>query len=311
MAKNNDIKFNLPTVDDLFTTQEMRDDAQRESVRLIPLSEIDDFPDHPFHVRLDEAMQNLAGSIERFGILTPAVVRQKEDGRYELVSGHRRRKACELTGISEIPAIVRDMTRDEAVIFMVDANLQREMVLPSEKAFSYKMKLEAMNRRAGRPSNNLTPVVSEKNALRTNEIVGLENGDSREQVRRYIRLTELIPEILQMVDDGKIAFRPAVEISYLLKTEQAVLLETMEMEDCTPSLAQAIKMKKFSQDGRLNEDVLFSILSEEKGNQVEQFKMPSERIRKYFPEGTPKEKIEETIVKALELYRKRQRENVR
>jgi len=304
-----EIKLNLPSVDDLFSTQESRDDAKREKVMDVPLSEIDDFPDHPFQVKDDDAMQHMVESIQKFGVLTPAVARQKEDGRHELISGHRRKRACELAGIDTLPVIVRQMSRDEGIIFMVDSNLQREVILPSEKAFSYKMKLEAMKRRAGRPSkNNSSPLETN---FRSDTALGEMTGESRAQVQRYIRLTELIPPILQMVDDNKMAFRPAVEISYLPKEEQQSLLDTMEYEDCTPSLAQAIKMKQFSQEGRLNGDVILSILSEEKPNQKEQFKIPKERISKYFPTGTPAQKIEDTIIKALELYRKRQRDRER
>lgn len=308
MAKGNALKLNLPSVDDLFSTQESRDDAQREKVLDIPLSEIDDFPGHPFSVKMDEAMQNMVESVKNFGVLTPAVARQKEDGRYELVSGHRRKKACELAGIETLPVIIRQMSRDEAIIFMVDSNLQREIILPSEKALSYKMKLEAIKRQGQRSDLTSAPLAGKLKGKESAEIVGEAAGESKDQVRRYIRLTELIPEILQMVDDNKIAFRPAVEISYLPKEEQQSLIGTMELEDCTPSLAQAIKMKQFSQDGRLNDDVILSILSEEKPNQKEQIKIPKERISKYFPEGTPAQKIEETIIKALELYRKRQRD---
>ncbi len=303
MAK--ELKLNLPSVDDLFSTQEERDDAQREKVMQIPLAEISSFPNHPFKVRMDEAMQEMAQSVKEYGVLVPALVRPKEGGGYEMVAGHRRKAASELAGVETIPCIVRRLTDDEATIIMVDSNLQRERILPSEKAFAYKMKLEALNRQGQRTDLTSTPVVSK---LRTNEKVGLESGDSREQVRRYIRLTELEPPILDMVDDGKIAFRPAVELSYLPKEQQQSLLTTIECEDCTPSLAQAIKMKQFSQEGRLNEDVILSILSEEKPNQIEQFKMPRERISKYFPPGTPAQKIEDTIIKALELYRKRQRD---
>lgn len=298
----------LTSLDDLFSTEESRAEAEKERVQDIPLSEIDGFPDHPFHVDMDDAMSEMVESVKRFGVLSPAVARQKEDGRYELISGHRRKKACELAGIEKMPVIVRNMDRDEAIIFMVDSNLQRERLLPSEKAFSYKMRLEAMNRKAGRPkADNLTPMVSDSEKLRTNEELGLAVGESREQVRRYIRLTELTPDLLQMVDEGKIAFRPAVELSYLPKEEQASLLMAMESEVCTPSLAQAIKIKKFSQEGRLNDDVMLSILSEEKPNQKEVYKLPRERLEKYFPKGTTPEKIEETIFKALELYRKRER----
>lgn len=307
MAENKK-NIKLASLDDLFSTEESRTEADKERIQDIPIAEIDNFPDHPFHVDIDDAMREMAESVKRFGVLSPAVARQKEDGRYELISGHRRKKACELAGIDKMPVIVRNMDRDEAIIFMVDSNLQRERLLPSEKAFSYKMRLEAMNRKAGRPKqDNLTPMVSDSEKHRTNEELGLIVGESREQVRRYIRLTELIPDLLQMVDEGKIAFRPAVELSYLTKEEQASLHEAMESEDCTPSLAQAIKIKKFSQEGRLNDDVILSILSEEKPNQREVYRLPKERIDKYFPKGTPSEKIEEVICKALELYRRRER----
>lgn len=307
MAENKK-SIKLASLDDLFSTEESRAEADKERIQDIPIAEIDNFPDHPFHVDIDDAMREMAESVKRFGVLSPAVARQKEDGRYELISGHRRKKACELAGIDKMPVIVRNMDRDEAIIFMVDSNLQRERLLPSEKAFSYKMRLEAMNRKAGRPKqDNLTPMVSDSEKHRTNEELGLIVGESREQVRRYIRLTELIPDLLQMVDEGKIAFRPAVELSYLTKEEQASLHEAMESEDCTPSLVQAIKIKKFSQEGRLNDDVILSILSEEKPNQREVYRLPKERIDKYFPKGTPSEKIEEVICKALELYRRRER----
>jgi len=307
MAKELNLK--LPSADDLFSTQEERDDAKREKVIDIPLSEIDSFPDHPFLVKMDESMQAMADSVKAFGIQTPAIVRQKEDGRYELVSGHRRKMACELARLEVLPCIVRQMSRDEAIIAMVDSNLQREVILPSEKAKSYKMRLEAMNRQAGRPKQeNLTPVVSDFKELRTNEKLAEAVGESREQIRRFIRLNDLIPEVLQMVDNGKIAMRPAVELSYLPEEEQHALVMTIQSEDCTPSHVQAMKMRKFSQEGRLNEDVILSIMSEEKPNQVEQFKLPKEKISKFFAPGTSAQKIEETIVKALELYRQRERQ---
>ena len=285
----------LTSVDDLFSTEESRAEAEKEHVQEIPITEIDGFPEHPFHVDMDDAMSEMVESIKRFGVLSPAVARQKEDGRYELISGHRRKKACEFAGIEKMPVIIRNMDRDEAVIFMVDSNLQRERLLPSEKAFSYKMKLDAMKRQGKR------------NDLTSRELLAEKSGKSQDQVRRYIRLTELTPDLLKMVDEGKIAFRPAVELSYLSKEEQTSLLMTMESEVCTPSLAQAIKIKKFSQEGRLNDDVILSILSEEKPNQKEVYKLPKERLDKYFPKGTPPEKIEEIIFKALELYRKRER----
>lgn len=298
----------LTSLDDLFSTEESRAEAEKERVQDIPIAEIDDFPDHPFHVDMDDAMSEMVESVKRFGVLSPAVARQKEDGRYELISGHRRKKACELAGIDKMPVIVRNMDSDEAIIFMVDSNLQRERLLPSEKAFSYKMRLEAMKRKAGRPTlNNYSPVGNNLQEKPSSQELADIAGESKNQIFRYIRLTELIPDLLQIVDDGKIAFRPAVELSYLTKEEQASLHEAMESEDCTPSLAQAIKIKKFSQEGRLSDDVILSILSEEKPNQREVYRLPKERIDKYFPKGTPSEKIEEIICKALELYRRRER----
>lgn len=298
----------LTSLDDLFSTEESRAEAEKERVQDIPIAEIDGFPDHPFHVDMDDAMSEMVESVKRFGVLSPAVARQKEDGRYELISGHRRKKACELAGIDKMPVIVRNMDRDEAIIFMVDSNLQRERLLPSEKAFSYKMRLEAMKRKAGRPSKeNASPLATNYSSGRSDLDLAQIVGEGKDNIRRYIRLTELTPALLQMVDEGKIAFRPAVELSYLTKEEQASLHEAMESEDCTPSLAQAIKIKKFSQEGRLNGDVILSILSEEKPNQREVYRLPKERIDKYFPKGTPSEKIEEIICKALELYRKRER----
>ncbi len=304
MAENRK-SIKLTSLDDLFSTEESRAEADKERILDIPIAEIDDFPDHPFHVDIDDAMREMAESVKRFGVLSPAVARQKENGRYELISGHRRKKACELAGIDKMPVIVRNMDRDEAIIFMVDSNLQRERLLPSEKAFSYKMKLDAMKRKQGERTDLTSAPMVQK--LTSRELLAEKSGDSHEQVRRYIRLTELTPDLLQIVDDGKIAFRPAVELSYLTKEEQASLHEAMASEDCTPSLAQAIKIKKFSQEGRLNDDVILSILSEEKPNQREVYRLPKERIDKYFPKGTPSEKIEEIICKALELYRRRER----
>ena len=301
----------LPALDDLFSTQEERDEVSRESVRNIPISEINDFPNHPFKVKMDENMSDLVDSIKEHGVLVPALVRQKEDGTYEMVAGHRRKFASELAELEEIPCIIRDLTDDEATLIMVDSNLQRERILPSEKAFAYKMKLDAMKRQAGRPGKNSVPVAQDLKGKTSRQLLGEQVGESQDQIRRYIRLTELIQSILDMVDDNKIAMRPAVELSYLSKTEQEVLLDTMQLEDCTPSHAQAIKMRKFSEEGRLNEDVILSILSEEKGNQKEQFRMPKERISKYFTPGTSAKQIEDTIIKALELYRKRERSKER
>lgn len=308
MAKGKNIDMKLPSVDDLFSTQEQRDEAKLESVKVIPLTEISDFPNHPFKVKVDDSMFDLAESIKQYGVLVPAVVRQKDDGTYEMVSGHRRKMASELAEQEAIPCIVRNLTDDEAIIVMVDSNLQREKILPSEKAFAYKMKLEAMKRQGQRTDLTSRPV-GEK--LYSVEVLAKEANESARQIHRYIRLTELITPILDMVDDGKIAMRPAVELSYLSQEEQTVLLDTMELEDCTPSHAQAIKMRKFSEEGRLNENVIFSILSEEKGNQKEQFRIPKERIGKFFSPGTPAKTMEDTIVKALELYKKRERSKER
>lgn len=304
MAK--EIKMPLPSAADLFSTQEERDNASRESVREIPLEEISDFPNHPFKVKMDESMADMAESVKQYGVLVPALVREKPEGGYEMIAGHRRKMASELAEKKEIPCIVRDLTDDEAIIIMVDSNLQREQILPSEKAFAYKMKLSAMNRQGQRTDLTSTPV-GQKLGKYSVEVLGESVGESRSQIQRYIRLTELITPILDMVDSGKIAIRPAVELSYLPKEQQTILLDTMQLEDCTPSHAQAIKMRKFADEGRLNEDVILSILSEEKGNQKEQFRMPKERISKYFSPGTPAKQMEDTIVKALELYRKRER----
>ena len=272
----------------------------QEKVCTVPISLIDDFADHPFQVRDDEDMELLIQSIDNNGVLNPVILR-KNGERYELIAGHRRKHACLRLGISGIPAIVRELSRDEAVVEMVDSNLQREHILPSEKAYAYKMKMDAMKRKAGRPKENSTPMVSN---LRTDEIIGEESGESREQVRRYIRLTELIPELLTMVDEEKIAFRPAVELSYLTRDEQTDLLETIESEDCTPSLAQAIRMKNLSKVGKLDMDTIFAIMTEQKPNQKEKIKIPMERLEQFFPRGMPQKQIEDTIVKALTLYQK-------
>ena len=315
MAKNN--VADLLSVGSLFTTQAERDEAQRETVRDIPLEEISDFPNHPFKVRMDESMMEMVESVKQYGVLVPALVRPKPEGGYEMIAGHRRRKASELAEKQTLSCIVRDMTDDEATIVMVDSNLQREQILPSEKAFAYKMKLDAMKRQAGRPSkDNLRPVGADLIGTRSDELLAENSPDSARQIQRYIRLTHLIPEILDLVDNSvlkekdilQIALRPAVELSYLTEKEQQDLVEIMESEDCTPSHAQAIKMRQFSQEGRLDANVLLSIMQEEKPNQVEQFKMPKERISKFFSPGTPAKKMEDTIVKALELYRKRQRD---
>ena len=308
MAKSREINMNLPSADDLFTTQEERDHKNQEYVKNISLLDITDFPNHPFKVRMDAKMVETIESVREHGVLLPALVRENPTGGYEMISGPRRKMASELAGFENMPCIVRNLSDDEAVIVMVDSNLQREEILPSEKAFAYKMKLEAMNRQGKRTDLTSTPLVSK---FRTNEILAQEAGESRETIRRYIRLTELIPEILEMVDDKKISMRPAVELSYLTKEEQEILYDTMESEACTPSHAQAIKIRKFSAEGRLNEDVLLSIMAEQKPNQVEQWKIPKNRLKKYFPSGTTQQKMEETIIKALELYRKREKSRER
>ncbi len=297
----------MTPLDDLFSTDESRAEAQLEKVVTLNPADISDFPNHPFKVKQDEAMAEMVDSVKQYGVLVPALVRPKADGGYEMVAGHRRKCAATLAGITEMPCIVRNLTDDEATIIMVDSNLQRETILPSEKAFAYKMKLEAMKRQAGRPKNS-APLEPNLKGTRSNEELASSSPDSRSQIQRYIRLTELIPTVLDMVDNGKIAFRPAVELSYLSKEQQQSLYDTMECEDCTPSLAQAIKMKEFSREGKLTEEVILSIMQEEKPNQREQFKMPKERISKYFAPGTPAQKIEDTIIKALELYRRRERQ---
>lgn len=311
MTKRNGIEMNLPTVDDLFRTQEERDNEAREYVKAIPLEKIRDFPDHPFQVRMDEKMMEMIESVREYGVLSPAVVRPREDGTYEMIAGHRRKLASQMADRPDMPCIVRDLSDEEATIIMVDSNLQREEILPSEKAFAYKMKLDAMKRQGQRTDLTCAPVEHMLKGVKSRDVLAKENGDSRETIRRYIRLTELIKPILDMVDDKKIALRPAVELSYLSQAQQELLLDTMQLQDCTPSHAQAIKMRKFAEEGRLNEDVILSIMSEEKGNQKEQFRIPRERISKYFSPGTSAKQIEDTIIKALELYRKRERSKER
>ena len=311
MGKNN-VSSLLTSLDDLFTTQEERDTAKRETVLDIPLSEISDFPNHPFKVRMDEAMMEMADSIRQYGVLVPGMVRQKPDGGYEMIAGHRRKAASELAQKETMPCLVRDLTDDEAIIIMVDSNLQRETLLPSEKAFAYRMKLEAMKRQAGRPSKDNPAPLGSNLFSRSNEELAASSPDEKTQIQRYIRLTYLIPALLEMVDDNKIAMRPAVELSYLPEKEQTMLHEMIKLEDCTPSHAQAIKMRRFAEEGKLSEEVILSIMQEEKPNQKEQFRMPRERISKYFPAGTPAQKIEDTIIKALELYqRQRSRDRER
>ena len=306
----------LTSVDSMFTTQEERDNAQRSYVTDLPTAEISDFPNHPFKVRMDESMTEMVSSVKERGVLSPVLVRPMPDGSYQMVSGHRRKMAAELAELPTVPCIIRELTDDEAIIIMVDSNLQREQVLPSEKAFAYKMRLDAMKRQGQRTDLTSVPVAQKSGGKTSRQILGEQVGESQDQIRRYIRLTNLIPEIIDMVDNSvlkekgqlQMALRPAVELSYLTEAEQKDLLETMTVEDCTPSHAQAIKMRDFSEKGKLNADVILSIMQEEKPNQVEQFKMPKDRISKFFKPGTPAQKIEDTIVKALEMYRRRQRE---
>ena len=306
MARNRETKIELTAYDDLFQTDESRAEAALSKIRDIPISEIDEFPDHPFKVLMDEDMEQLVESMKRNGVMTPATVRLKENGRYELISGHRRKKACELAGLETLKCEVKDLTRDEAIIIMVESNLQRSVILPSEKAFAYKMRLEAMDRQGKRNDLTSTPLVSKS---RSNEELADKVGESREQIRRFIRLTELVPEILQMVDEKQIAFRPAVEISYLAEEQQYTLLEAMSYNDATPSLAQAIKMKKFNQDGKLTDEVIQSIMEEEKPNQKEKPAFRDERITKLIPKTVPKGQETDFVVKALEFYNRHLQRN--
>jgi len=298
--------------DELFMDDKGREENRAPKILDIPIAVIDDFPEHPFKVKIDEDMEQLVQSVKERGIITPITLRQKEDGRYEIVSGHRRRKACELAGLTTVRAEVQDLTRDEAIILMVESNLQRSNILPSEKAFSYKMKLDAMRRQAGRPNKeNSAPLGQNFDNKSSREFLADNSPDSHSQIQRYIRLTNLMPNLLDMVDDGKIAIRPAVEISYLAKEEQDALIETISFEEATPSLAQAIKMRDFSKNGKLNEDVILSIMSEEKPNQRARFSIPAERIRKFIPDNISPKQTEEYVLKALEYYhhyRQKQRE---
>ena len=302
MAKKQ-IDLGLTGLDELFMDDRERAESKLPKIHEIPLSEIDEFPNHPFHVRLDEDMDQLVESIKERGIITPVTLRQKPDGRYEIVSGHRRTKACELAGLTSVKAEIKELSRDEAIILMVESNLQRTTILPSEKAFSYKMRLEAINRQGQRTDLTSTPVVSKS---RSNEVLGEIGGESREQVRRYIRLTHLIPPLLDLVDAGKIAFRPAVELSYLTEEEQNSLLDSISSEQSTPSLAQALKMKEFSQNGRLNADVILSIMCEQKPNQKEKISFQSERLKPFIPKNFTAKQTEDYVIKALEYYHRYQ-----
>ncbi len=297
--------FTLPTntLDELFSTQEERDDAKLSKIRDIPLELIDDFPNHPFKVRDDEDMIQLVESVKERGVITPATVRQKEDGRYELISGHRRKRACELAGFEALRCEVVDLDRDAATVLMVESNYQRSQILPSEKAFAYKMRLEAMNRQAGRPrKENPTPVVSDLDGQRTNEILGNEVGESREQIRRYIRLTNLVPELLDLVDEGKIKMRPAVELSYLDEDSQRAVVDEIDLNQCTPSHDQTIRMRKFFTDGKLTPEVVSAIMGEEKPNQREKIVLRGDKVRSLIPKNIPVSQTEDYVVKALEHY---------
>lgn len=297
--------FTLPTntLDELFSTQEERDDAKLSKIRDIPLELIDDFPDHPFKVRDDEDMIQLVESVKERGVITPATVRQKEDGRYELISGHRRKRACELAGFEALRCEVVDLDRDAATVLMVESNYQRSQILPSEKAFAYKMRLEAMNRQAGRPrKENPTPVVSDLDGQRTNEILGNEVGESREQIRRYIRLTNLVPKLLDLVDEGKIKMRPAVELSYLDEDFQRAVVDEIDLNQATPSHAQTIRMRQFFTDGKLTPEVVSAIMGEEKPNQREKIVLRGDKVRSLIPKNIPVSQTEDYVVKALEHY---------
>ena len=302
MARSRESKIELTAYDDLFETDESRAEANLSKIREIPIAEIDEFPDHPFKVLMDEDMEQLVDSIKRSGVMTPATVRMKEDGRYELISGHRRKKACELAGLETLKCEVKELTHDEAIIVMVESNLQRTTILPSEKAFAYKMRLEAMNRQGKRTDLTCSPVGNKLQGVKSSDELAEKVGESKNQIFRYIRLTELVPEILQMVDERQIAFRPAVELSYLTEGQQYTLLEAMEYNDATPSLAQAIKMKKFMQDGKLTNEVIQSIMQEEKPNQKEKPAFKDERITKLIPKSIPRGQETDFVVKALEFY---------
>ena len=302
MAERPKLDLGLTGYDELFMTASERQQNKLPRIHDVPLELIDDFPGHPFKVRMDEDMQQLVDSIKERGVLTPITLREKDDGRYELVSGHRRKKACELAGLTTVRADIRNMTRDEAIIYMVESNFQRSQILPSEKAFSYKMRLEAMKRQGKRTDLTSSPLDKKSKGTTSAQQLGEQNGDSQPQIYRYIRLTELIPEILEMVDEGKIAFRPAVEISYLTELEQRWLHEAMEYADATPSLAQAIKLKAFSQDKTLGPHVIEALLSEEKPNQREKFSFRADRLRRFIPESVPFNQTEDFVCKALEHY---------
>ena len=303
-AKKRENAFDLPKLDDYFTTQEQRDDAKLKKIYEIPLEEIDEFPDHPFKVMDDEDMMNLAESIREQGIITPATLRKKEDGRYEILSGHRRKRACELAGLDTLRSEVVEMDRDAAVIFMVDSNLQRTTILPSEKAFSYKMRLEAMKRQGKRLDLTSSPMATKLRGMRSNEQLAEIVGEGKDNIHRYIRLTELIPELLEKVDKGEIALRPAVDISYLPEDIQRSLLDTIEMEQCTPSYAQTRRMRTLLAEGKLTDEAIYAIMQEEKPNQKEKFTISASKIEKVLPQSVKASQREEFILKAIDYYAK-------
>ena len=305
MSSKNPIDLGLTSsLDELFMDEQGRKENRLPKIYDIPLSEIDDFPDHPFHVRNDEDMDHLVESIKERGIITPVMLRKKEDGRYEMVSGHRRKRACELAGMETIKAEIRDLSRDDAILLMVDSNLQRTTILPSEKAFAYKMRLDAMNRQGERTDLTCSPVENKLKGVKSSDLMSTEVGESKSQIFRYVRLTCLIPGLLELADEGRIALRPAVELSYLSASEQETLLEAISYEDATPSLAQAIKMREFSANGRLDENVILSILSEQKPNQREKISFQADRLRKYIPSTIPAKDTESYVLRALEHYQK-------
>ena len=303
-AKKRENAFDLPKLDEYFTTQEQRDDAKLKKIHEIPLEEIDEFPDHPFKVLDDEDMMNLAESIREQGIITPATLRKKEDGRYEILSGHRRKRACELAGLDTLRSEVVEMDRDAAVIFMVDSNLQRTTILPSEKAFSYKMRLEAMKRQGKRMDLTSTPLARKLRGTESAELLGEIVGEGKDNIRRYIRLTELIPELLEKVDRGEIALRPAVDISYLPEDVQQSLLDTIEMEQCTPSYAQTRRMRTLLAEGKLTDEAIYAIMQEEKPNQKEKFTISASKIEKVLPQSVKASQREDFILKAIDYYAK-------
>ena len=305
MAKKQ-IDLGLTGLDELFMDDKERAESKLPKIHDIPLSEIDEFPNHPFHVRLDEDMDQLVESIKERGIITPVTLRQKPDGRYEIVSGHRRTKACELAGLTTVKAEIKELSRDEAIILMVESNLQRTTILPSEKAFSYKMRLEAVKRQGQRTDLTCGPVGHKSDGAKSRDVIAESADESARQVSRYIRLTHLIPPLLDLVDSGKIAFRPAVELSYLTEGEQNSLLDSINSEQSTPSLAQALKMKEFSQNGRLNADVILSIMCEQKPNQKEKISFQSERLKPFIPKNFTAKQAEDYVIKALEYYHRYQ-----